>query len=477
MHKLLPLRCGALCAFSILISACAVGPKYEAPTPTVPAAWNVALPTSTTETRGEDLARWWQQFDDEAVVRLIDAAQQTSPTLLQAAARIAQARAQVAQARGGSWPSVDINAQAQRGDQTPPLSTTSAVGLDAAWEIDLWGANAKTTNAAQARLQSSAAQWHDARISLAAEVGNQVVGYRACQQLTQAQTQDLTSRQQTAKLTQLRVGAGFDAPADARLVDASVADGQQRLVAQQTDCDLTVKALVSLTGLAEAEVRSVLDARTEIPAPKALSVASVPTQVIAQRPDVASAERELFAASEEIGVAQADRLPRISLTGSIGIAGIRLNGNTTDQSYWSFGPAINLPLFDAGRRAAGVDAARARFDETRAGYDQRVRTAVREVEESLVRLDSAARREVDAQSAARDYDAYFAASDNRFKAGAASLLDLEQARRQQLAARQALISVQRERVAAWIALYKAIGGGWVADAAIPTNSNVQPSNR
>jgi outer membrane protein, multidrug efflux system len=464
----------SVAGLSVLLGACAVGPTYQAPTPVLPAAWSATQPAGPANDRDAALSRWWQQFEDEAVTRLIAAAQQTNPTVAQAAARIGQARAQLAQAQGGRWPSATANAIVSRGNQNQPLATTSSVSLDAAWEIDLWGANAKTANAAQARLQARGAEWHDARTSIAAETANNVVGYRACVQLAQAQGQDLASRDQTAKLTQLRVGAGFDAPADARLVDASLADGKQRLVGQQAECELTIKALVALTGLPEPEVRGVLDTKQSMPVPPSLSIASVPAQVLAQRPDVASAERELLAASEEIGVAQANRLPRISLLGAIGVAGLRIEGSNNNESFWSFGPSISLPIFDAGQRAAGVSAAQARFEEARAGYEQRVRLAVREVEEALVRLDSAGRREVDAQSAARDYDAYFKAADDRFKAGAASLLDLEQARRTQLTARQALIGVQRERVAAWVALYKAVGGGWSSDMPVEDTAQHSP---
>jgi NodT family efflux transporter outer membrane factor (OMF) lipoprotein len=297
-------------------------------------------------------------------------------------------------------------------------------------------------------------------VSLAAEVGGTYVAYRACNRLAQVLTDDTASREQTAKIIGLRTTAGFDAPADARLAQSSAADARQRLIAQRAECDLNIKALVSLTGVTEPQIREQLGRGENMPEPARFGVLSVPARLIAQRPDVAATERELAAASEEIGVAQANRLPRISLLGSIGIAGVRLGGNTSDQSTWSFGPSISLPLFDAGRRKAGVDAAQARYEEAQAGYVQRVRLAVREVEEALVRLDSATRRQADAQAASADYEAFFAATESRFKAGAASVLDLEDARRTQLAARQAFVGVQRERLAAWIALYKALGGGW-----------------
>jgi outer membrane protein TolC len=134
---------------------------------------------------------------------------------------------------------------------------------------------------------------------------------------------------------------------------------------------------------------------------------------------------------------------------------------------WSIGPALSLPLFDAGRRAAQVDVARARYDEAMARYTQRARDAVREVEEALVRLDAATRREADALAAADGFRRYFAAAQARFDVGAESLLDLESARRNALLAAATLVGVQRERVAAWITLYRAVGGGWLPDAAAP----------
>jgi outer membrane protein TolC len=135
-------------------------------------------------------------------------------------------------------------------------------------------------------------------------------------------------------------------------------------------------------------------------------------------------------------------------------------------------------LFDAGRRKAEVDLAQARYDEAYAGYQLQVRTAAREIEEALVRLDAAARREDDAALAAREYENYFRANDDKFKAGSGSLFELEDARRTFLAAQQTQISVQREHVTAWIALYKALGGGWRNDkeqAAIPVTPATAPN--
>ena len=137
-----------------------------------------------------------------------------------------------------------------------------------------------------------------------------------------------------------------------------------------------------------------------------------------------------------------------------------------DGNVWSIGPSISLPIFDAGRRAANADAARARYDEARAAYEGKARQAVREVEQALVRLNSASTREGDAKRAAVGYQKALAASNDLWQAGLGSMLDLEVSRRIAVASQIQLIGVQRERVAAWISLYRAVGGGWSATESI-----------
>ncbi|RYY53304.1 MAG: RND transporter, partial [Comamonadaceae bacterium] len=193
----------------------------------------------------------------------------------------------------------------------------------------------------------------------------------------------------------------------------------------------------------------------------ALAVAAVPARLLAQRPDVFQAEREVAAASAEVGGARAQRFPRLTLSGSIAAGTVRTAGVSTDLQTWSIGPlAVSLPIFDGGRRAADVDAAQARYEEAAALYSARVRQAVREVEEALVNLESAGLRTGDARVAMEGYRVSFTATDARYRSGLASLVELEDARRTSLAAENALIALQHERQVAWVALYRAAGGGW-----------------
>jgi outer membrane protein TolC len=167
------------------------------------------------------------------------------------------------------------------------------------------------------------------------------------------------------------------------------------------------------------------------------------------------------AASADVGAARADRFPRLSLSGQLAAGYVRAGGQTLDAQTWAIGPlALSLPVFDAGRRAAAEDAATARYQEAAALYSARVRQAVREVEEALVNLESARERSEDARVAVEGYRASFAATEARYRSGLGSLIELEDQRRVALAAETALVTLQRERVAAWIALYRALGGGW-----------------
>ena len=157
----------------------------------------------------------------------------------------------------------------------------------------------------------------------------------------------------------------------------------------------------------------------------------------------------------------AQRYPRLALSGSVGAGWVRTGGVTTDLSVWTIGPlALSVPLLDGGRRAAQVDAAQARYDEAAALYRARVRQAVSEVEQALVRLQSTAERNTSARIAAEGYRASFEATEARYQGGLASLVELEDARRTSLAAENALIALQHERQVAWVSLYRAAGGGW-----------------
>jgi len=222
---------------------------------------------------------------------------------------------------------------------------------------------------------------------------------------------------------------------------------------------------VALTGLGEAEVRHRLTANTEsiarLPSPPPFRLTGVPAEVLTQRPDVAIAEREVAEASAQIGVEEAKRYPRLSLSGNITPTLQSVNGAALYLAHtWQIGPTVTLPIFDAGKRAADVEAARARYAATAAKFRATVRTAVREVEEALVRLNNAEQRLPEARAALRGYRDNFRATEQLYRIGFGNLIEVEASRRQALTSERTVADLEQERVSAWIALYRAAGGGW-----------------
>ena len=445
----------------LILGACASTAQPSAPATLAPPQWQAPLPHNGQLT---DLSQWWRQQGDPLLVQLIEAAQAASPTIASAQSRIAQSRAERVAAGAALGPTLDASLAANRANQqsTLPGGTTVQGQLLAAWEIDLFGARRAERNAAQARLAGAEAQWHEARVSVAAETANQYYSLRACEQLLDVALKDSASRRDTARLTELTAKAGFQAPATAALARASAADGNSRATAQRALCDIDVKALVALTAIDEPRLRQQLKDSAPVPAP-ALAISALPAEVLVQRPDLFNAEREVVAASYDVGSAQAQRYPRLTLQGAVGAANFRTGGENTQLDTWTIGPlALTVPIFDGGRRRANVDAAKARYELAAVNYKASARKAVREVEEALVNLDSTAARSDDASTALDGYRTAFVAAEDRYKNGLASLLELEDARRTRLAAENAVVSLQRERSAAWVALYRAAGGGWTA---------------
>lgn len=453
----------ALLSVSLSVGGCTtVGPDYRPVDPGSPSTWEAPLPRGEQEA---EIGRWWEQFDDPAVSRLVTLAEAGNPGLLKAWASIEKARAALASARASDRPSITASASASRERSLGVVQATRSGGLDASWEIDLFGKLRRTAEAAGARVEARTDDWHDTRISLAAEVADTYVQWRSCGLLVDAYERELQSNAQTDTATVASIRAGLTAPADGALARASLASARNSLIDQRAQCDALVKALVHLTGNDEHSLRTLMASGPgRVPKPEHLAVGKVPATVLRQRPDVASLERELAAATAEIGAAEASLYPSLSLSGSIGVSA----STGVPQSFWSFGPSISLPIFDGGQRRATVSSAQADYLSAYASYQQGVRQAIKDVEEALVHLDAAANQMEQASVAEVQYRDYFRATERNWRAGNVSLLTLEEARRSALSAEIQRITLQRDHVRYWIALYKAVGGGWQPGQAVST---------
>lgn len=441
------------CAFS---PSSLVGPRPDSAqtagpmAPAVPSRWHAAVPAAIDPAAaGLPPARpgaavavrhplWWARFGDPVLEGLIAAAQAASPDLSSAGARVAQARSQRVMARADLWPSVQARAGLGRGRAEPgqALATTASGSLQTAWEIDLFGARRAASQAAQARLDGAGATQDAVRIAVAAEAALSYVQFRACQAQADLALMDSRSREETARLTALAATSGLRARADAALAQAGAAQGRALTVQQQAQCDRLLKALVALTAMDEPAL-------------------------LQQRPDLSAAAAEVDATGAELAQRQAQRWPQMAVQGQIGLARASGVDFTRDGSVWSLGPlSVTIPVFDGGRRDAAQRAAAAAYDDASTRYRAALRQAVREVEEALVRVEAARSREADTRQAAQSLAEVLRGTQERWTAGLASQFELEDARRSALAARAALVDLEREQVESAIALYRALGGGW-----------------
>jgi len=451
-----------------------VGPDYIPPTLAVAEHWQAPQPVAEQlplahQGQPEALLHWWERFNDPVLDQFIAHAEKASYSVANAAARIEQARASLIGADSALVPSIDGSLSAARSSFSfggPAFYRTQyQPGLQSSWEIDLFGGLARQIQASQNQLESRHAAWHDARVAVAVEVANAYLSYRYCEVQMQQLLADRESRQLASTLIDLAQSNGFRSVADSALSHASLAEAKKTLLQKQGQCERSIKGLVSLTAVDENQVRLSLHKQPELtaklPTAPAFKLDSVPAHALLQRPDLAAAERDMAEASANIGVELAKRFPKLSLSGNITPSLQSLNGSALALAQtWSIGPTLSLPLFDAGKRAANVDSVRAQYEAAASNYKSKVRTAVKEVEEALIRLDSAAQSLVQAQQAASAYEQSFQASMQLFATGLGSLIDLETARRNQLSAQLAVKDIEQEQVSAWIALYRAAGGSW-----------------
>lgn len=471
---------GVLTAALTMLSGCtAIGPDYHPPKAKVPDTWQAPVPHG-----GEQAALkgWWAQFEDETLLNLIEAAEIDSPNLQRALASIDSARATLSTTQSARWPTLNGKANATRmrqfggaggsidaggmaGGESSMVMTygTRSAGFDTSWELDLFGKVRRNAEAAEARMAARVNDWHEARISLAAEVADTYVQYRGCQLLVDVYRQELSSMEKTDSATRESVAAGLTSPADASRTQASLASTASKLEGQQVSCRLLTTALQSLTGI-EPRVLSMWlgNSAARLPTPKAFRVDQVPADALRQRPDVAALERGLAASSAEIGAAKADLYPSLSLSGEIALTTYSLLSSSVRT--WSFGPALTLPIFDGGRRRAAVRTAEANYRSAYAEWRQGVKKAVREIEEALTNLDGADRRSGKAAEAAALHQTYYESVQAQWREGGRNLMELEEARRSALEAEVEHVALLRDQVQYWIALYKATGGGWSAES-------------
>lgn len=468
-------RCSAILGMLIIatfsLEGCTLQPAYVSPSIKVPSTWS-AQNDSITEPAHTVEDAWWRTLGDDAINILTESTFVDNPTLGQALARIEEAQAILGVNAANKWPTISDSAsltRAQRQNTFPQtsditmLSTSASAGPSLSWEIDLFGRIRESVQAAQSRLDARTADADTTRLTIAADVANSVLSLRACESSKLVLVDDIVSRERTLALTRLRLETGFAAPVDEARAVSGIANTHTNLATQQEQCTRHVNALVALSGKDARTVRELVGASRFASAaifmPQApIAVPELSATLLARHPSVMAADREAAAAWSEIGVARANRLPRLNLAAALTGQWLRAFGSTLDYTTWSIGPSLTGTLFDGGAGAANVNSAEARYHLAVATMQSTLRNTVQEVENALAAQTSAKSRGISTQISVTAARLTLEASQAQWKAGAISLFELEDSRRQYASAQDAEISARRDQAQAWIALVKATGG-------------------
>ncbi len=471
-------------ALLLLLGGCTVGPSYRAPEMPLPPSFATGASPAM-----PDAAAWWRGFHDPVLDDLIARAGRDNLDVKQAAARVRQARAQEAATRSQGGPSLNANAQggytklsknslpaglSNLGNLNPGASSgggsglglpgegfaTFQAGFDASWELDLFGGQRRANEAASARTEAAVWSQRDAEVMLAAEVANQYQQYRALQRRLAITDATLASERELLDLVRVRTAKGLVTTLDARRQERDVEQYAEQRADLAAQADAHVHALGTLLGLAPTALATTLAPAAS--APETIDVPpGLPSDLLQRRPDLRAAERRLAAATADIGVATADLYPKFSLTGALQLASRSLSTAIESDSLLANGSGrLSLPLLGSGASRATVRLREAQRDEALLAWKGAVLTALRDVEDSLTRLDA------DRQRAARLRAATLAAQDAadtvavRYRNGLISFLDVLEARQSLFSAQDAQAQAEAAAAQDVVALYKALGGGW-----------------
>ncbi|THF61700.1 efflux transporter outer membrane subunit [Pseudothauera rhizosphaerae] len=453
-------------AAASLAGCVSLAPQHETPPLPVPNTYPADGRTSVASAVNAHGLPWNEYFTDPALQRLIEAALANNRDLRTAALRVDEARAAFRIQRADRFPGIDVGAQGARartpgdlnvsGDSVVGGEYRAEVGLST-WELDLWGrVRSLETSALQAWLATDAAR-QAVRVALIAQVADGYLGLRELDERVAIARQTVASREESYRIFRRRFEVGATSKLELVQVQTLLTQAQS-LHAQLAQARASqFHALVQLVG-------NDLGPLPQAPLTETAALADLqpglPSELLANRPDILSAEHRLRAAHADIGAARAAFFPRIALTGTWGTASAELDGLFDSGSRaWTFVPTLSLPLFDGGRRRAGLDLAEVRRDIAVAGYEQTIQTAFREVADAL-----SARRwlaeQLDIQRVALDAQAERARlAQLRYDNGSAAYLEVLDAQRDLLDAAQQLVQVRRTLLSSRVALYAALGGG------------------
>jgi multidrug efflux system outer membrane protein len=449
----------------LLLSGCVVGPDHKAPEINLP----VKFGEGSTKSNGDmSQEAWWTAFSDRRLDSYIQQGLKQNLDILTALERINQAQANVVSANANLFPSLSLSASGERSgakglkgtDNTTPTTTAAGVA-DASWLLDLFGRYQRSKESALASLDQAYSNVDTARLTLLSSVAAAYIDARYYQERIKIAYGNLKSRRETLDLTKLQLQAGAASRLDVvqaeGLVNSTLAD----IPGLETSFRQSANKIGTLLGLPASSFVSELQKGGRQPVAKFNIKTGVPADLIRNRPDIKAAERALASAVAEIGVAEAQLYPSISLGGSITPSYTRLvGGSDSHKLSWSFGPSLSLPIFDGGTLRANVRSAESSARESYLSWKSTVLGAVQDVENALAAVTRDARA-VEAQRATvKSYQEALELSTASYRDGASSLLDVLDAQRSVSSAQASLAEAIQQQAQDFVSLSVAVGGGY-----------------
>lgn len=463
------LRPLAVLVMGLTLGACTLGPDYQRPA--VPIAsefkqaegWKIAAP-SDVQQRND----WWTLYGDAELDALVARLNVSNQNLAAAEAQYRQARALVRGARSQLFPTFGAGASATRSGsgsgssstvtQSSGISENYDAGLDASWELDIWGRLRRSLEANRANMQASAADLAAVRLSLQSELVQTYLQLRVTDEQQRLLDQTVAAYERSLRLTENQYRAGIVPRSDVSQALTQLRSTQAQALDLQWQRAQLEHAIAVLVGVPPSELN--IAERVDIPRLPEVPVI-LPSELLERRPDVAAAERDVMAANAQIGAAEAAWYPDLTLSASGGYR----NSSFSDlisvpNRYWSLGPQLAVTLLDFGARRADLEQAEAAYDQTVANYRQTVLDSFREVEDSLVQMRVLAREAVVQQEALDAAQESLRLIENQYRAGTVDFLSVVTVQTTALNNERTNLTLLGDRLIASVQLIAALGGGW-----------------
>ncbi|TPM79143.1 efflux transporter outer membrane subunit [Mesorhizobium sp. B2-3-3] len=454
----------AASAACFLAGCTSVGPDYTKPDLSL--ATNYAEPAGKSRPVGPG-TRWWEGLADPILDDLIAQAQRSNLTVAQAIERVGEARANAKATGAEGFPELDASGSFERKKTDSGSATTTASGeLAASWEIDLFGKYRRSRESALATLEATGEDLKAARLTLLGDVATDYVQMRGYSRRLEVARRELEAKRQVLRITRANLRVGNATTLEVSEAEGSAAKTEANIPSLETSLQASMNALATLLDIPFLTVRAQLATGGDaVPMPRHSVGSGVPADLLRYRPDVRAAERSLAAAVADIGVAEADLYPSLTLSGSLNVSVERIAGVSNGSTGWALGPSLDVPVFNAGRLRALVDVERSQANRQYFAYRQTVMNAVEEVENALVSFSRAKRRRAALEKSVAAYRQAVDQSRELYESGVIDFLNFLDAQDDLYSAQDTLVQSEVAIATDYITLCKALGGGWTASPA------------